>query len=240
MSNLNGLENLGDGFGMEQAQWDYPSIGYNSVDGIFYVGEEQLKELTIVPIAKRECKEVTTAQGTIRRYHPFVKRHDMAEGSVSQRIQVLCWVNDEIHVFGARSWTARALWTNPLNGRFVDEKYMPGLWPKLVEFIKGVKASRGVSTSPYCWRVTLTTGKPFKNPMDQKRMITPIVYGEFDFVGVELASKLKALYEAESIGDWVDEWGKAGGVSVESDDAGEPGAIGAVEDDIDSLPGFDL
>jgi len=238
-NNLDGLNDLGDGFGMEQSRWDYPSIGYNSVDGIFYVGEDHLSELEIIPIALRQCKEVTTPAGTIHRYRVFAKKHEMAEGSISQRVQALVWVNGEIHVFGSRSWTARALWTNPLNGRFVDEKYQAGLWPKLVEFIKQVKAGKGVATSPYCWRVKLTTGKAFKNPMDTKRMITPVVYGEFEFVGKELAHQLKGLYETEAIAEWGAEWEKAGGGSVESDDH-EAGAIGTANDDIDSIPGFNL
>ncbi len=237
------LAGLGDEFAMETGQWEYPTIGYNATDGVFYVGDEQATELDITILAVRRCKEVTDSAGVVWRYHPYVKRHLMKEGDVNQRLQAVVLVNNKPHLFGAKSWTARALFDNAPDGRYHDPNYQPGLWQVLVDWIKRVKAERGVATSPYCWRISLKTGKPFSNPQDRRRKIVPIAYEgpPFVFVGKEQASANKELIEVENLKAWQDEWHKAGGVPAESAANGdEPGAIGSQEDSIDSIPGFDL
>jgi hypothetical protein len=236
------LAGLGNEFGMETGNWEYPTIGYNATDGVFYIGDGEAKDLEIVIFAVRRCKEVTTPAGNIVRYHPYFKKHEMEVGDVQQRLQAVVMVNGELHLFGAKSWTARALFDNASDGKYADENYMPGLWEVLVKWIKNVKASHGAATSPYCWLVKLSTGKAFKNPQDKRREITPIVYSPtpFTFVGKEKAAEHKALYESEDLKAWQDEWHKAGGVKAQTEASVEPGAMGVKEDSLDDIPGFDL
>jgi hypothetical protein len=241
---LAGLEGLGDEFAMETGQWEYPTIGYNSTSGVFFVGDEQLDAIDITILAVRRCKEVTDASGVIWRYNPYVKRHLMKEGKPAPRLQAVVLYNGQLHLFGARSWTARALFDNAKDGKYHDDGYQPGLWAVMLDWIKRVRLERNVSTSPYCWQVSLTTGKPFQNPQDKRNTITPIVYDgpPFTFVGKEQALANKELIEAEELKKWEWEWTKAAGVETEDGDTAgdEPGSIGSQEDDIDSIPGFDL
>lgn len=240
---LSELADLGDDFGMETGAWEYPTIGYNASDGLFYVGEDTVSELDIVILAVRRCKEVTDNDGVIWRYQPYHKRHLMREGDVAQRLQAVVLVDNELHLFGAKSWTARALFDNAAEGsKYHDGNYQPGLWQVMVDWIKKVKAERGVATSPYCWRVNIKAGKPYSNPQDRRRQITPIVYEgpPFTFVGKEQAAANKALIEAENLKAWQDEWHRAGGVEAETASDVEPGAIGTQEDSLDDIPGFDL
>lgn len=239
-----GLEDVGDEFAMETGAWEYPTVGYNATDGIFYIGDDTATEINITILAVRRCKEVTDSAGTIWRYQPYHKRHLMKDGTVSQRLQAVILVNGAPHLFGAKSWTARALFDNaPVDSRYHDSHYQPGLWQTMLDFIKRLKAERGISTSPYCWEVRIKAGEPYKNPQDKRREITPIVYDgpPFTFVGAEQARANKALIEAENLNAWMDEWHKAGGIES-TDDSGEvePGAAGVTEDDINAIPGFDL
>ena len=241
---LAGLDELvgSDEFAMTTGAWEYPTIGYNATDGVFYVGDEQLTELDIVILATRRCKEVTDSAGVIWRYHPYVKRHLMKEGTTSQRLQAVVLHNGEMHLFGAKSWTARALFDNAAEGRYHDSNYQAGLDAVMKEFIKRVKFERNVATDFYCWQVSLKAGEAYKNPQDKRREITPIVYDgpPFTFVGKEQAAANKALIEAENLKAWADEWHKAGGVEADATDSDEPGSIGSQEDDIEDIPGFDL
>jgi hypothetical protein len=238
------LAELGDGFGMETGGWEYPTIGYNTTDGVFYVGDDEAKELEMVVLAVRRCKEVEDANEVIWRYGPYVKKVNMKQGKMKQRLQAVVVINDKLHIFGARSWTARALFDNDADGQYHDRNYQAGLWGELKKFIKKVKAERGVDTSPYCWRIKLATGAAFQNPMDKKRKITPITYEgpPFTFVGKVKAAEYKSLLESEDLKGWADEWHTAIGDMAQSDggDTSEPGAIGTQEDSLDDIPGFDL
>ena len=90
--------------GMQMMErWQYPGVGYNATDGKFYIGEVEAKELEMVPFAMRQCKEVTDAAGVIHRYPIKTRRLDMAEGDQVTRLQVVGVINDELHIFGARS-----------------------------------------------------------------------------------------------------------------------------------------
>ena len=242
---LAGLDELegSDEFAMETGAWEYPGMGYNSVTGKFYLDNEQVDEVEVVFLARRRCKEVVTREGHIVRYRQFFKKVDMVDGvKVNYRIQAIVLVNGELYNFGMNSYTARAFMENPSAGKWHNRNLQPGFWDVLTEFIKKVKLERNVSTSPYCWKVKLSAGKGFDNPQNESQTLYPIAYSStpFTFVGKAQAAANKALFEAEDLSGWVDEWDKAGGVEAEPEFDDEPGSIGSKEDDIDSIPGFDL
>lgn len=241
------LEGLEDEFAMETGAWEYPTIGYSATAGTFYIGDDEADGMTITILAVRRCKEVDNS-GVIWRYGPYVNKFKMKDGKVSRRLQAVVLVNGELHLFGANSWTARALFDNDPEGtRYHDSNYQGGLWKDkakgaLIDWIDKKRAETGIKTSPYCWQVNIKAGTPFKNPQDRNREIVPIAYDgpPFTFVGKEQAAANKALIEAENLKAWQDEWHKAGGVEAKNDGEVEPGAMGTTEDSIDDIPGFDL
>lgn len=242
---LAGLSELAgsDEFAMTTGAWEYPSIGYNSVSAQFYIDSEQTDEAEITILAIRRCKEVTDSSGTIWRYHPYVKRHLMKEGGkAKQRLQAVVLYDGKLHLFGANSWTARALFDNKPSGEYHDKGYQAGLEVVMRDFIKRVKFEHNVATDWYCWKISLAIGKPFPNPKNPSQNIHAIVYDgpPFTFVGKEQAAANKALVEAENLKAWADEWHKAGGVEAEDTSGDEPGSIGSQEDKIEDIPGFDL
>ena len=195
----------------EQVKWEFPGIGYNASNGIFYVNEDQVDGLTIVPLAMRQCKEVEDINGTTHRYPVNMPKNKMiASDSVTYRLQVAGIVDGEIYVFGARSWTARASWLNPRGGQWRDEKFNTGMWYQLDDWIKAQKATYGVSTTPLCWELSMKVGEGLtvgtgKNTAQSK----PIVLtGEPVFVGAERVAEYEALYLEEDLAGWVAEWKK--------------------------------
>lgn len=215
---------------MVEDRWSYPGIGYNASDGIFYVGEgDERKALSIVPFALRQCKEVTDLTGSIRRYPYRTRRVEMIEGDIVQRVQVAGLVDGELHIFGARSWTARAAWLNPRSGPYHDERFEAGIWYRLQDYIKSVKADKGISTAPLCYELALETGEAIDLTAaantKQKAKGTPIVARSLKFVGEEQAKANEALFTAEALDEWVAEWNKSA--------VGEPAQ--AVEEPV---PGF--
>ena len=142
-----------------EERWQYPGVGYNATNGVFYIGEEEAKTIDLIPFAMRQCKEVEDADGVTHRYPIKTRRIDMAEGDVKTRLQVVGLVNGELHVFGARSWTARAAWANPLGGPYHDARFEGGLWPRLAAPIKEVTAGRGVPPAPLSYKLALAVGQ---------------------------------------------------------------------------------
>lgn len=200
--------------GMQQEErWQYPGSGYNSTQGIFYIGEDEAQTLEIVPFAMRQCKEVTDANGVIHRYPIKTRRTDMAEGDITHRLQVVGIINDELHIFGARSWTARAAWANPLGGPYHDNRFEGGIWLRLNNHIKELKNSTGKATAPLCWRIKLVVGKEIELSSaanaKQKAKAHPITAESMAFVGAEKAAEYARLYTDEAIDEWVAEWNKA-------------------------------
>ena len=106
----------------QEERWQYEGIGYNASDGIFYIGKIESKTLEFVAFAIRQCKEVLDAAGVVHRYPIKQRRTEMAEGDVTNRVQVVGLVDGESHIFGARSWTARAAWLNPRGGQWFDDR----------------------------------------------------------------------------------------------------------------------
>lgn len=205
-----------DGFagvtaGMQREErWQYPGAGYNATDGKFYIGEVEAQTMEIIPFAMRQCKEVTDADGVIHRYPIRTRRTDMVEGDMKTRLQVAGLINGELHIFGARSWTARAAWANPLGGPYHDTRFEGGLWPRLAAYIKEVKTSRGISTAPLCYRITLAVGEAVDLSSaanaKQKSKAYPITATGMTFVGVDLAEANARLYAEEALDEWVAEW----------------------------------
>jgi hypothetical protein len=232
------LEGIGDEFAPETGQWDYPTIGYNTATGDFYLGDDTVGEIGgVVVLVVRRCKEVETDTGGSFRYGVYTKREKMQLGKVKQRLQAVVMVSDQPYVYGARSWTARALFDND-PGKYMDEKLMPGLASAMRTWLKQVASSHKVQTDMYCWKFNLSTGKAFKNPQDKSRSITPIVYSwPPEFVGRDKALEYKTFIDSENLKAWADEWHKAGGAQVENA-ADDGNAI--VEDKIEDIPGFDL
>ncbi len=218
----------------EQVKWEFPGIGYNASNGIFYVNEDQVDTLTLVPLALRQCKEVEDINGSTHRYPVNMPRSKMVEGDVTYRVQVACIQNDEIFVFGARSWTARASWLNPRGGQWRDDKFETGLWYMLQDFIKEQATKHNVSTTPLCWELSLLVGKEItvgsgKNTSKSK----PIVLSDAPaFVGRERVEKYATLYEDEDLTGWVAEWKKRSVEAVEP----EPEPI--VEESLDDVEGI--
>lgn len=238
---IEGLEGFDDtGFDVpQQDKWQYPAIGYNASDGVFYVDSEAHSNLRVTPFATRQCKEVEDINGMVNRYPIRTRRSEMVEGDITYRTQAIVMVEGELYIFGARSYTAGALWTNPRSGPYHNENFQVGLWYALLDWIKDVKSAKGIQTSPYCWVVYLIpSDKTIKVGSGKNTsMSTPIVYKTpFTFVGKEKAYEYRDLYKEEDLDAWSAEWKKAARSEKESD----TGAIGAVEDDLDSIPGFGL
>ena len=196
-----------------EERWNYPGVGYNATNGIFYIGEDEAKTIDIIPFAMRQCKEVEDANGVTHRYPIKTRRIDMAEGDMKTRLQVVGLVNGELHVFGARSWTARAAWANPLGGPYHDARFEGGLWPRLAAHIKEVKAARGVQTAPLCYRLTLAVGEAVDLSSAanarQKSKAYPIIATAVTFVGAEQAAANARLYTDEALDEWIAEWNKS-------------------------------
>lgn len=194
----------------EQVKWEYPGMGYNASQGIIYVNEDQVDSMTVVPLALRQCKEVEDVNGVIHRYPVNMAKAKMISGDVTYRVQVACVYDEQIFVFGARSWTARASWLNPRGGQWRDDKFDTGIWYTLDDWIKEQKAKHGVSTTPLCWQLEIGTGKDLtvgtgKNTSKSKPLA---LQGAPVFVGAEKVAEYEALYTDEDLAGWVTEWKK--------------------------------
>jgi len=196
-----------------EERWQYEGVGYNATDGIFYVGKEKAGNLVFVPFALRQCKEVTDAAGVIHRYPVKTRRAEMVEGDVENRVQVVGLIGDDLHIFGARSWTARAAWLNPRGGEWRDDRFETGIWYQLQDYIKQVKAEKGMSTAPFCWRLTLSAGESIELSSaanaKQKSRGCPIKFDSLAFVGAEAARHNEQLYIDEALDEWAQEWTRA-------------------------------
>lgn len=213
----------------EQSKWEYPGIGYNASQGIFYVNEDQVAGLTLVPLAMRQCKEVEDINGVIHRYpvnHPKAKM--VAGDDITYRLQVACIVSDEIFVFGARSWTARASWLNPRSGQWRDEKFATGIWYALDDFIREMKSKHGVATTPLCWQLALKVGEQITVGTGKNTSKShPIaVVGVPEFIGPERVKQYEALYQDEDLAGWQMEWKK---ISTEAAAAEEPVEVADID-----------
>lgn len=215
----------------EGGKWEYEGMGYNASQGIFYVGEEQAENLTFVPFALRQCKEVTDAYGVIHRYPIRTAKNQMVDGDVVYRLQLVCLYDGELHTFGARAFTTRASFVNPEKGQWRAENIPTGIWLQLMTHIKEIKASHNVQTSPCAWQVSVKSGKEFtagtgKNTSKAR----PIILANgFEFVGADQANANAELYEAEELDLWRAEW-ESKTETVTSDEVEE------VEDEIDDIP----
>lgn len=231
----NGLEGFGGVTAGAQTEerWQYPGIGYNATNGIFYIGEEEAKTLDFIPFAMRQCKEVVDADGVTRRFPIKTRRADMPEGDVKTRLQVVGLVNGELHIFGARSWTARAAWANPLGGPYHDDRFEGGLWNRLAAHIKEVKAQKGIATAPLCYRLSLAVGQEMDlsaaGNARQKAKSYPITATAVTFVGAEQAAANSRLYAEEALDEWVAEWSRAAVGEATADHAP---AVKVVEDEL--------
>ena len=195
-----------------EEKWDYPPIGYHSGHGVFYVGEEQQPTIDgMVLLAIRQCKEVDSdIDGSIHRYPIRTRKSDMIAPDAKPRWQGIVYANG-LHVFGARSWTARAAFMNPGGGSYSDDKFEQGIWHALNIHVKNVSAEAGKQMPPLCWQfsiaaeenaITVGSGKNTSKAHRIKQT------AEFTFVGAELANRLLELYQSEDIAGWVAEWDK--------------------------------
>lgn len=196
----------------QEDRWQYAGAGYNATDGKFYIGENEAPVMEIVPFAMRQCKEVTDVNGVVHRYPIKTKRTDMIDGDIQNRLQVVGIVNDELHIFGARSWTARAAWANPMGGPYHDARFEGGIWPRLMNHIKELKSTTGKATAPLCWKLRLEVGEAIDLASaanaKQRAKGHPIKAVSMAFVGAEKAAEYERLYVDEGIDEWVQEWNK--------------------------------
>lgn len=218
----------------QEERWQYPGVGYNATDGKFYVGEVEAQALEIIPFALRQCKEVEDAAGVTHRYPIKTRRTDMVEGDITTRLQVVGIVNGELHIFGARSWTARAAWANPLGGPYHDARFEGGIWPRLLNYIKELKSTQGKTTAPLCWQLSLTVGEAIDLASaansKQKSKGHPIQFESIAFVGAEKAAEYERLYTDEAIDEWIAEWNKSAVTEAVPMEASRPLAILETED----------
>lgn len=194
----------------QESRWQYPVIGYNATAGIFYVGEDEAKELAFTPFALRQCKEVTDTSGRVHRYPIRQRKTEMVEGDMTTRVQVVGLVGDELYVFGARSWTARAAWLNPRSGQWHDPRFEVGIWYRLDDYIKQVKVEKGIATAPLCYRLKLVAGDAIELSSaansKQRAKGCPIKALSLAFVGAEAAQRNEQLYIDEALDEWIAEW----------------------------------
>lgn len=196
----------------QESRWQYPAIGYNATAGIFYVGDSdnEKKELTFIPFALRQCKEVTDTSGRVHRYPIRQRKTEMVEGDMTTRVQVVGLVGDELYVFGARSWTARAAWLNPRSGQWHDPRFEVGIWYRLDDYIKQVKVEKGIATAPLCYRLKLVAGDAIELSSaansKQRAKGCPIKALSLAFVGAEAAQRNEQLYIDEALDEWIAEW----------------------------------
>lgn len=238
--NLEGFGGVTSGMQTEE-RWVYEGIGYNASDGIFYVGKQEAKTLEFVPFALRQCKEVTDAGGMTHRYPIKTRRAEMVEGDIVNRVQVVGLVDGVLHIFGARSWTARAAWLNPRSGEWHDDRFAVGIWYRLQDYIKQVKAEKGMTTAPFCYRLKLAAGQSIELSSaansKQKSRGCPILAESLAFVGATAARANEQLYIDEMINEWAAEWTKAAAVEppthASNGNAPAPAAGLAVTDDED-------
>lgn len=220
-------------------RWEYPGVGYNATDGIFYVGEEKRDSLVMVPFALRQCKEVEDLSGAIHRYPIKTRKSELVDGPVVQRVQVVGLVDGELHIFGARSWTARAAWLNPRGGAYRDDHFETGMWYRLEDYIKAVKAEKGITTAPLCYEIKLEPGTAIKmaSAANAKQTSTgvPIIAKSLRFVGPEQASANEALFVEQELDEWQAEWNK-GSVGTADQAAAEPDMIEQALAEPDDIP----
>lgn len=217
-----------------EERWVYPTIGYNSSDGIIYLGDDQVQTIPgMTLLAMRQCKEVEDASGIIHRYPLRTRKALMVDGDFSSRWQGIVYVDGDLYVFGARSWTARAAFMNPGGGPYSDEKFPRGIWHDLMDHVKDVSKATGKNLPPLCWKfdlsvedntITVGTGK---NTSKSHRLVR---ISDFIFVGAETANMLAALYKSENLQEWVEEWNKTATEQPQEEEAVD------ISDLVDDIP----
>jgi hypothetical protein len=239
----------GSSVGAEVAQkWAYPTIGYESSEGIIYVDNTPVTGFDGVVFAIRQCKEVEAiAAGGAKvryRYPVYKKTTDMVKGDVRQRLQALILIDGQLHALGASSWTPRATFINPRkegkDAKYHNDKFHEGLWYQIEDLNKEIKKERGIDMSPLCWKVSFTTGPQFTlasaSDSKMKTKVHPLVATIVGFVGADAVAENEALYVEQDIDGWKKAWG-TDAVETESggDDDGEapanplPDELGALE-----------
>lgn len=223
-----------------ELKWNYPSIGYNASQGILYLGDDTPKEFTCQILNIRQCKEVnvgTKTEPRWRRYHPYAKKENMVSGvDVQQRLQAIVTIDEELHVFGAKSWTARGLFANAQNGRWMDENLMPGLWKHLLDTCDNVKKQYGKSIAPSSISVTIKVGKKFKNEKSGGDLYR-LEWSDIEYAGEETMLANDQLFKDEDLAGWAKEWHTANGGEA-LDEIATP--VIEEDDPADVIPGFDL
>jgi hypothetical protein len=216
----------------EGGKWEYEGLGYNASTGVFYVGEEQVQAVEIIPFALRQCKEVLDGFGVTHRYPVRTAKAKMVEGDITYRLQLICQHNGDLYTFGGRAYTTRASFVNPEKGQWRSDKIPTGIWVELMNHIKAIKAENGAQTAPCAWSMTLKSGKEFtagtgKNTSKAR----PIVLdGKFEFIGAVEANANAELYETEDLEGWRVEWEKKTETVAATDETE------VYEDDIDEIP----
>ena len=208
-----------EGFGgtsvgeMEVRKWSYPAIGYQASQGQLHdFGKNvDIDSVNFTPLAIRQCHEVTGRDGLTTRYPLYTRFDMMKEGKRKTRLQVLIVYEGELYIFGAKSWTARAAFVNPKDGKHHDSLFSSGVWIRLAEYIKLKSKSEGVQFTPLCFELGL---KPATQSVqvgsgDETSGAYPLELSTPRpvFVGVERVNEYAAMFVDEDIAGWVKEWG---------------------------------
>lgn len=200
-------------------RWSYPGFGYEAGQGHFMIGTDRKEtEILFVPFALRQRKYITDPKDDDEKnppilgvYHYKTPTANMVSGRLHQHVQVVGMLDGALHIFGAKSWTARAAWTNP-PGQYFDQRFDIGLWPRLANYISQVNAKRGIMTTPLCYEIRLGVGVPFtvqqKNNPNKRSTTYPIKVepNGIRFVGAERVAAYEELYVREGIDEWVAAW----------------------------------
>lgn len=237
MADFNDFDDFGDYQGTTVGaavveQWNYPAFGYNATKGVFMIGQQEVvKELFFIPFALRQRKSIIDPKTendekpvTLGYYHYKTPGREMVPGKLRQHMQVVGLLNGQLYIFGAKSWTGRAAWTNPA-GSHRDDQFQTGLWPRLETYIANVKAKKNIDTTPLCYELHLGVGESMEvkqKNTNKSTMTHPIVCHSVRFVGKEQADANSELYQREKLDEWVALWhnmkGKNSGPNNDDDD----------------------
>jgi hypothetical protein len=127
---------------------------------------------------------------------------------------------------------------NPRAGQWHDDRFDIGIWYRLQDYIKEVKAQKGMTTAPFCYRLKLAAGASIELSSaanaKQKSRGCPIQFDALAFVGADAARRNEQLYVDELLNEWVAEWNTA--VAVEPAPATEPARPSMAITDAEDIP----
>ncbi len=213
-------------------KWQFEGMGYHT-KGYWMIEGDKPSEITIVPLAIRQCKELgyKDSQGkwteTVHRYHPKESPKNMVkwDGDTRSRIQVLAIVNGELKLWGSSGYTVRWFWINPKNGKWNNADFELGYIERLEQFRKEQKELHGRDSSTLYWQSVLKADSELtdvgygNNTSYAKRVLS---VGEPSYVGDDKVLEYSEFYNTEDLAGWIAEWENAETSVVENEAPVDP------------------